>query len=37
MGLISPGDRSLFAFAEDAPQAWAAIRAAHTAPAVAAR
>jgi uncharacterized protein (TIGR00730 family) len=36
MGLISPGDLSLFTFAEDAPQAWAAIRAAHS-PAVAAR
>ncbi|MFI5363315.1 MAG: TIGR00730 family Rossman fold protein [Elusimicrobiota bacterium] len=37
MGLIAPGDQSLFAFAENAPQAWAAIRAAHAAPAVAAR
>ncbi len=37
MGLISPNDLSLFTFAENAPQAWAAIRAAHMAPAVAAR
>ncbi|HEX4049177.1 MAG TPA: LOG family protein, partial [Elusimicrobiota bacterium] len=38
MGLISPKDLSLFTFAETAPQAWAAIRAAHAAaPAVAAR
>ena len=29
MGLISPGDLSLFDFAENAPQAWAAIRSAH--------
>ena len=29
MGLISPNDLSLFTFAENAPQAWAAIRAAH--------
>ena len=29
MGLISPGDLSLFTFAETAPQAWSAIRAAH--------
>jgi uncharacterized protein (TIGR00730 family) len=29
MGLISTGDLSLFTFAEDAPSAWAAIRAAH--------
>ena len=36
MGLISKGDLSLFTFAEDAPQAWAAIRAAH-APAVVSR
>ncbi|HXT01185.1 MAG TPA: TIGR00730 family Rossman fold protein [Elusimicrobiota bacterium] len=36
MGLIAPQDLSLFTFAENAPQAWAAIRAAH-APAVAAR
>jgi uncharacterized protein (TIGR00730 family) len=38
MGLISPNDLSLFTFAEDAPSAWAAIRAAHAeAPAVVAR
>jgi hypothetical protein len=32
-GLIAHDDLSLFKFAEDAPQAWAAIRAAHAAPA----
>ena len=37
MGLISPKDLSMFTFAEDAPQAWAAIRAAHAAPVAAAR
>jgi predicted Rossmann-fold nucleotide-binding protein len=37
MGLISPEDLSLFKFAEDAPQAWAAIRGAHSASSVAAR
>jgi hypothetical protein len=37
MGLISPGDLSLFSFAENAPQAWAAIQAAHAAPVVAGR
>jgi predicted Rossmann-fold nucleotide-binding protein len=37
MGLISPGDLSMFTFAEDAPQAWAAIKAAHAAPVAAGR
>jgi uncharacterized protein (TIGR00730 family) len=37
MGLISPNDLSLFTFAENAPQAWAAIRSAHAVPAVVAR
>ncbi len=37
MGLISSADLSLFTFAEDAPQAWAAIRAARAAPAAASR
>ena len=37
MGLISPKDLSMFSFAEDAPQAWAAIKAAHAVPIVAER
>jgi uncharacterized protein (TIGR00730 family) len=37
MGLIAPQDLALFKFAETAPQAWEAIRAAHAVPAVAAR
>ena len=36
-GVISSGDLSLFKFAEDAPQAWAAIKAAHPAPVVSGR
>lgn len=37
MGLISQSDLSLFTFVENAPQAWAAIRAGHAVASVAAR